>query len=197
MRVRLPPAILSLVLGALVLGACSSAPQPSTPAAKPAPSAPTATPAATPAPSAPSAAASPAAPLAAAEPAVAAAPPADQAFATFYRKKRFVGAILNTSVHVDKLEVADLDPGTYVKVPLAPGSHAFYSDEERDTLKVDVEPGKQYFFRIELQAGLWKGHGVLKRVDEKTGAEEFNTWELKLAKDIRQPKLVVPDPGKP
>ncbi len=103
---------------------------------------------------------------------------------------------LNTSVHVDRVEVADLDPGTYVKVPLAPGKHAFYSDEDDDTLQLDVEPGQEYFFRIELQAGMWKGHGVLKLVDANEGSREFEAWQLKLAKDIRKRDMIVADPRK-
>ncbi len=142
------------------------------------------------------------APPAAAEPApkpleaVASAPTGDQAFAYFYRKKRVLGMALNTSVHVDRVEVADLDPGTYVKVPLSAGPHAFYSDEDDDTLTVDIEPGREYFFRIELQAGMWKGHGVLKLLDAREGSEEFEKWQLKLAKDVRKPDMVVADPRK-
>ncbi len=151
---------------------------------------------------APPAAAEPAPIQAAAEPAptptetTALTPAGDQAFAYFYRKKRVLGMALNTSVHVDRVEIADLDPGTYVKVPLSPGKHAFYSDEDDDTLQLDVEPGREYFFRIELQAGMWKGHGVLKLVDAKEGSGEFETWPLKLAKDIRKRDMVVADPRK-
>lgn len=128
--------------------------------------------------------------------AVVSGPAADQAFAYFYRKKKVLGMALNTSVHVDRVEVADLDPGTYVKVPLSPGKHAFYSDEDGDTLQLDLEPGREYFFRIELRAGMWKGHGVLKLVDVKEGSEEFEKWQLKLAKDVRKLDMVVTDPRK-
>ncbi|MCE7959139.1 MAG: DUF2846 domain-containing protein, partial [Acidobacteria bacterium ACB2] len=128
----------------------------------------------------------------------AAVAPADaKAYAYFYRKKTILGAALNTSVHVDGIEVADLDPGTYVKVPLEPGKHAFYSDEEDDTLKLEIEAGKEYYFRIMLKAGMWKGHGVLNRVDPSEGAPEFEEWKLKLAEDIRKPEMVVKDPRKP
>jgi hypothetical protein len=120
-----------------------------------------------------------------------------QSFAYFYRKKSILGGALNTSVHVDKIEVADLDPGTYVKVPLQPGKHAFYSDEEGDELKVDVDAGKEYYFRVDLQAGMWKGHGVLNRVEAAEGSAEFEKWKLKLAEDIRKPEMVVKDPRKP
>lgn len=121
----------------------------------------------------------------------------DKALVTVYRKKRVVGAILNTSVHVDGVEVADLDPGTYVRVAVAPGRHEFYADETKDTITLEVEAGKQYYFRMGLVAGLWKGNGKLEAVSEQDGAAEYTSWKLKLAKDIRERGMVVPDPEKP
>ncbi len=173
-------ALVLLVLAAAALAGCSS----------------TTRQAATPAPAAkpPAAPASAAPPISA--PAVAAAPAGDRAYVTVYRKKRIVGAILNTSVYVDRVEVADLDPGTYVRVAVAPGPHTFWADEEKDAVTLDLQAGREYFFRMGLVPGLWKGHGRLEAVDEATGRAEFGSWAPKLAKDIRQPAMVVPA-GKP
>lgn len=168
----------------------AAAPEPATPAAPP-PAASPAAPTDVPAP-APAAEAAPGAP---ADTGV--APAEATAFAYFYRKKTILGGALNTSVHVDGVEVADLDPGTYVKVPLEAGTHAFYSDEKDDTLKLEIEAGKEYYFRIELKAGMWKGHGVLNRLDPAEGSPEFEKWKLKLAEDVRKPEMVVKDPRKP
>lgn len=130
-------------------------------------------------------------------PVATAMPPDDsKAWVTVYRKKRFLGAALNTSVFVDGVEVADLDPGTYVRVALDPGTHTFHSDEEKNAVDLDLEGGKHYFFRMELQAGMWKGHGVLRKVDLAEGATEFKEWKLKIAKDIRTPDMVIKDPSK-
>jgi hypothetical protein len=108
-----------------------------------------------------------------------------------YREKRILGAALNTSVHVDDVEIADLDNGCYVVVKVKPGEHSLYADEKDDAFTVKVEAGKTYFFRMELTWGLWKGHGRLKEVDAETGDKEFKEWNPELASDIRQPEMVV------
>lgn len=132
-----------------------------------------------------------------ASPSVAAEVPSDKALVTVYRKKRIVGTALHTSVYVDGVEVAELENGAYVRLGIAPGPHALYADEEKDTITVDLEPAREYFFRMELVPGLWKGNGVLKPVDAKTGASEFREWDLKLTKEIRKPEMVVRDSSKP
>ena len=132
-----------------------------------------------------------------ATPSVAAEVPADKALVTVYRKKRIVGLALHTSVYVDGVEVTELENGAYIRLAIAPGPHVLYADEEEDAIKTDLEAGKAYFFRMELVPGLWKGNGVLKPVDEETGASEFKEWNLKLTKEIRNPEMVVRDPSKP
>jgi hypothetical protein len=152
------------------------------------------TPDATPAAAAPPAAAtlaeSPAAP-----PTAPSAEVTDSAFLLFYRQKRFAGAILNTSVFVDDVEIADMDNGTYLKVKVSPGEHTIHADEKKDAMVLPIEPGKTYYFRMALRAGLFKGHGKLEPVDETTGQKEFTEWKPKLvyAKDIRKPEMVVQD----
>lgn len=117
------------------------------------------------------------------------------AVALVYREKRFAGAILNTSVFVDDMEIADMDNGTYLKVRLVPGEHRIHADEKKDELTLLFEAGKIYYFRMGLRAGLWKGHGKLEPVDETTGEKEFGSWKAKLvyAKDVRKPDMVIRD----
>ena len=113
----------------------------------------------------------------------------------FYREKRFAGAILNTSVFVDDVEIADMDNGTYLKVKVISGEHTIRADEKRDEMVVSFEAGKIYYFRMGLAFGFWKGHGKLEPVDATTGAKQFTEWKPKLvyAKDIRKPEMVVQD----
>jgi hypothetical protein len=195
MRVRLLPSATLLALGMMTLCSCSSTePQQAAKSEPPAAVQPLAAPT-EPGPAPASPAATPATP---ATPTTSAASeaPADKALVTIYRKKRIVGLALHTSVYADGVEVAELENGAYVRLAIAPGPHAFHADEEKDTIKVDLEPAKQYFFRMELVPGMWKGNGVLKLIDEKTGAAEFKEWNLKLTKEIRRPEMVVRDPGK-
>lgn len=133
------------------------------------------------------------APAAPATPAVAAAPAdaGDNAFLTVYRKKRIVGMALNTSVYVDGVEVAELDPGTYVKVRVSPGTHRVWADEEEDVVTIEATAGSTYYFRMELRPGMWKGHGQVVAMDAVAGAAEFADYKCKLAEEIKVPAMVV------
>ncbi|HNX49526.1 MAG TPA: DUF2846 domain-containing protein [Thermoanaerobaculaceae bacterium] len=126
-------------------------------------------------------------------PALVAAPAdaGDNAYLTVYRKKRIVGLALNTSVYVDGVEVAELDPGTYVKVRVSPGAHKISGDEVDDSVAVETSAGGTYYFRMELRPGMWKGHGEVVAVDAATGAAEFAEYKCKLAKEIKVPAMVV------
>jgi hypothetical protein len=182
---RVPAYLLSLLLP-LALGAQAPEPAPAETPAAPAtePATPPAVPEAPPVVSeAPSTQAQPAAEA------------AQGAVLLVYREKRFAGAILNTSVFVDGVEVADMDNGTYLKVKVTPGDHTICGDEKKDELALTIEAGKTYYFRMALRAGFWKGHGKLEPVDEATGEKEFTGWKAKLvyAKDIRKPDMVIKD----
>lgn len=122
---------------------------------------------------------------------VASEPSGDEALLTFYRKKRAVGLALNTSVYVDGVEVAELDPGTYVKVRVQPGEHTVWADEKKDAITITAEPGATLYFRMELVPGLWKGHGKAVHVDSATGAAEFAEYQCKLTDEIKVPAMVV------
>jgi hypothetical protein len=130
---------------------------------------------------------------------VAAAAESTQAFGIFYRKKRFVGLALNTSIFVDGVEIAELDPGTYIKVPIAPGTHSFHSDDEDDAFDVEIAAGEEYYFSVNLKPGMWKGDGTLEKKSKREGSAEFEKLNLKVCKDkaIKVPAMVVVDPRKP
>lgn len=122
---------------------------------------------------------------------VGAASKAKPGYIAVYRPSAFFGYALNTSVHVNDILVADLDPGTHVKVKAAPGRYAVYSDEEAEVLSTEVTSGRTSYFRVELVPGFWKGHGKLVAVDEATGALQLPKGAKKIASDIRQPSMVV------
>jgi hypothetical protein len=121
--------------------------------------------------------------------------PPDKAVMTFYRPRRGFGAVLNTSVFIDSVEIADLDNGTYVTAAVAPGRRQIHSDEAEDALWVEVEVGREYFYRIDLEMGFWKGHGRLVPVPGPDGQAHFRSLKLKQGKDIRVREMVLPSPS--
>lgn len=135
---------------------------------------------------------------------------------TFYRPRDLVGVAFNTSVWVDKIDIADLDPGNYVFVKASPGRHKIHCDKNGDTLSVNLEAGKNYFVRVKVVPGAGKGdgvlpnyfpvnlevgesyfvrvklcHGVLLPVDNVNGMKEFAGEKLIPSKDIKQPSLIL------
>lgn len=124
-------------------------------------------------------------------PAVAPAAAGEESLMVVYRQKRIVGMALNTSVYLDGVEVAELDPGTFVKIKLTPGSHRVWADEARDAITLAVESGRSYYFRMDLVPGLWKGNGKLAAVDEGSGRKELADFQCKPAEEIKVPALVV------
>ena len=135
---------------------------------------------------------------------------------TFYRPRDLVGVAFNTSVWVDKIDIANLDPGTYVLVKATAGSHKIHCDENGDSTPLNLEAGKNYFVRVRVVPGAGKGdgvlpnffpvnlevgksyficvklcHGVLLPVNNATGMKEFLGAKLSASKDIKQPSLVL------
>jgi hypothetical protein len=202
-RFRMFPALLatSLILACPVLAgqdAATQADPAGQPAASSAPVAPADQPAVTQSQPAPVTPAEVKVPTESAPPATAPATPvaapaekAEFAYLVCYREKRFVGAVLNTSVYIDDTEIADLDNGCYIIVKVKAGEHKIRADEKKDSFTVNVEAGKTYYYRMELTWGLWKGHGLLKQVDNAEGEKQFKEWKLEYAPDIRMPDMIA------
>lgn len=182
---------LSLSLAALLISGFAAAQEP-----KPAP-APAASPAAAAAP-APAAAQTPAAaPVSAVAPSPAATPApvaATQEFARIicFREKKFAGALLHFTIHMDGKDVADLNNGTYFVIKATPGEHSFYADEEKDVFKMKLEAGKTYYFGSKVVMGFWKGNGRLVALEESVGAKTFTDLKAKLAysPELRDPAVL-------
>jgi hypothetical protein len=163
-----------LVFAVIGLGACSSSTPPHEAATVPS--------------AQPAAPATPSAPAAVAP----TAESADIGILVVYRQKRIVGMALNTSFHLDGTEVAELDPGTFVKVKATPGQHRVWADEEKDAQAIEVGAGTTTYFRMELVPGLWKGHGRLVAVDATAGAAELAEWKPKPTDSVHAAELVAP-----
>src|SRR5689334_16492483 len=78
-----------------------------------------------------------------------------------YRYKQFVGSALEPSVYCDDAQLARMDNGRYFSVKLEPGKHVFHSNDRQSGVELNVEPGQQYFIRVEMAAGFMKGRGRL------------------------------------
>jgi Protein of unknown function (DUF2846) len=96
-----------------------------------------------------------------------------------YRYKQFTGSALAPSVYLDETELAKMENGRYFTVRIDPGKHVFHSNDKQAGVELDLKAGQQYFIRLEIVAGVMKGHGRLVLVQPEQGTYELQSAKLK------------------
>lgn len=124
------------------------------------------------------------------------AKPTDNALIYFYRIKQFAGSALEPSVFCDGKELARMDNGRYFGVTLAPGKHICSMGDKQTGFEVDVKAGDEYYARITIDVGLWKGRGRLTLMRKEQGAFELKKVELLDATKVKDRTLVTVFAGK-
>ncbi len=104
---------------------------------------------------------------------------ASQAVVHFYRYKQFVGSALAPSVFCDGTQLARMENGRYFTAKVAPGKHTFTSNDQQSGIELDAKAGEEYFVRVELAAGMMKGHGRLILMSREQGSYEMKSDKLK------------------
>ena len=97
----------------------------------------------------------------------------------FYRYKQFVGSALAPSVYCDEAQLARMENGRYFAVNVDPGRHTFRSNDAQSGVQLDVKPGQEYYIRVEIAAGMMKGHGRLILTAAEQGRYELQSNKLK------------------
>jgi hypothetical protein len=95
-----------------------------------------------------------------------------------YRYKQFVGSALAPSVFCDEVELARAENGRYFTVRLDSGKHSFRSNDKQSGTELDMKAGKEYFLRVEIAAGMMKGHGRLVLMSPEQGGYELKSSKL-------------------
>lgn len=108
-----------------------------------------------------------------------------------YRPGKYVGKILEPSVFVDQTELARMDNGRYFAVRLKPGKHTIRLTDDEKGYTIDVSPGQSYFFRIELEWGMFKGHGKIMPDTRERAVKEIKNLKFLSQDKIKAPALVV------
>lgn len=107
-----------------------------------------------------------------------------QASVYIYRYKQFVGSALSPSVYCDENELARMDNGKFFVAKLSSGKHAFRSNDKQAGVEVELKSGQDYYIRVEIAAGMMKGHGRLILVAPEQGA-----YEIKKLKPLDREKV--------
>lgn len=101
----------------------------------------------------------------------------------FYRYKQFEGSALKPSVYCDGVELGRMQSGRFLDVKIPPGQHTFYAEDKQAGAVITLEPGKEYFFRTELQVGFWKGHFRLTMIMPEQGKYDMAKLKPMESKD--------------
>jgi hypothetical protein len=96
-----------------------------------------------------------------------------------YRYKQFVGSALAPSVYCDEVQLARMDNGRYFTARLDAGKHNFRSNDAQSGVELDLKAGQSYFIRVEIAAGMMKGHGRLILMSPEQGSYELKSSKLK------------------
>ena len=102
----------------------------------------------------------------------------------FYRIKQFTGSALEPSVYCDEKELARMDNGRYFVVTLEPGKHTCRMGDKQTGFEVDMKPGEEYYAKVSIEVGVFKGRGRLTLLAKEQGA-----FELKKVKPLGADKV--------
>jgi hypothetical protein len=104
----------------------------------------------------------------------------------FYRYKQFEGSALKPSVYCDGVELIRMQNGRFFDMQLPLGEHTCYANDKQAGAIVRFEAGKDYYFRVNLQVGMWKGHYRLEMVMPEQGK-----YDIAKLKPLDKDKIVV------
>jgi hypothetical protein len=103
-----------------------------------------------------------------------------------YRKKNFNSRNMQPSVYVDGVEVARMDDGKFFIIKLDPGKHSLEVNKGHSGAQIDMKAGEQYYFRIDIKPGFWKGRSEALYMQKEQGSlevQKMNPLEAKWIKD--------------
>jgi hypothetical protein len=108
------------------------------------------------------------------------APPAGKGEVVFFRKSAFQGSAVWFNVRENGEALGKLTNGVYFVAVEDPGAHAFTAaTENKDTLKLEVDPGEIYYVEGRITMGMFVGEANLSPSDDATFQKDAN--HLKLA----------------
>ena len=114
-----------------------------------------------------------------------------QALIYFYRLKAFVGWALEPLILCDGTEIAKMDNGSYFAVKLQPGKHTCNISNNKSGFEIDIKSGESRYAKVTLEAGAWKGHGVITLVQPEQAAYEIKNLKLLKATKVKNRDLVT------
>src|SRR5512146_1042359 len=106
-------------------------------------------------------------------------PPANMAGVYIYRENSAFGKALTKTISIDGVAIGESAPGVFFHKEVKPGEHTVATQDEfgENTLKLNAETGKNYFFRQYMKWGTFKGSAGIEAVSEEVGKQGVSQWE--------------------
>lgn len=108
-----------------------------------------------------------------------------------YRPNKMFGKALEPSVFCDGVELARMDNGRYLTLKLKPGRHTIHMTDEKKGFDIDVRSGEEYYFRIGIESGFWKGKGKITLQEKEKGVAELKKIKPLGSDKIKDTTMVV------
>src|SRR5436305_878891 len=123
--------------------------------------------------------------------------PKEMATVYIYRPSKLVGKALAPSVFCDGVELARMENGRYLTLKLTPGKHIVHMTDKQKGFEVNMGGGQEYYFRIGIEMGMWKGQGKLTLDENEKGAAEIKKIKPLESDKIKDRTMVVIDVNGP
>ena len=114
-----------------------------------------------------------------------------------YRLKAFYGSALEPSVYCDEIQLARMDNGRYFTVTVVPGVHTLRSNDKQSGIEMNFKAGQEYFVRVEIATGMWKGHGRVTSVVPEQGSYEVRKLKILGPDKVKDRQMVSLEPYTP
>ncbi len=107
------------------------------------------------------------------------APPTNMAGVYIYRDNSAFGKALTKTLSIDGVAIGESAPGVFFHREVKPGEHTLATQAEfgENTLKLNAQAGKNYFFRQYMKWGTFKGSANIEAVSEEVGKQGVSQCE--------------------
>lgn len=94
-----------------------------------------------------------------------------------YRYSMLQGVAVHPTVYCDGKDVVHMHSGRVFEMDVPPGEHSCYMKDKKSGAVVNAEAGKEYYFRVYIQPGAFKGIYRLDMMMPEQG--KFDVQKLK------------------
>lgn len=108
-----------------------------------------------------------------------------------YRPGKLVGKALEPSVFCDGVELARMDNGRFLTLKLKPGKHIIHMTDKKKGFEIDMGAGQEYYFRVGIEMGMWKGQGKIMLEENEKGVAEIKKLKPLDSSKIKDNTMVV------